>query len=128
MELIHNLELFQTIFNSAPNGIAVLQPLYNKEGKAEDFLILLFNNYLINWIGNSDYNGKRYSEIFSNVKETNILEKFIETLETGIPANFEHWYRHESEKHCFRFTAVNQGQLLVITMEDITEKSKQKQL
>ncbi|UWY28044.1 PAS domain S-box protein [Flavobacterium sp. TR2] len=124
MELIHNLELFQTIFNSAPNGIAVLQPLYNKEGKAEDFLILLFNNYLINWIGNSDYNGKRYSEIFSNVKETNILEKFIETLETGIPANFEHWYRHESEKHCFRFTAVNQGQLLVITMEDITEKKQ----
>lgn len=89
MELIQNLDLFKTIFNAAPNGIVVLQPVYNKKGKAEDFLILLLNNYLMSWISNSDYKGKKYSEVFSNVKDTDILEKFIETLETSIPANFE---------------------------------------
>ncbi|MDQ6530038.1 PAS domain S-box protein [Flavobacterium sp. LHD-85] len=124
MELIHNLDLFQTVFNSAPNGIAVLKPLYDKKGKAEDFSILLCNAYLINWIGNSDYKDKRYSEVFSNANGTEAREKFIETLETTIPANFEQWYGTETVKQWFRFTAVTQDQLLVVTMEDITEKKQ----
>ncbi|MNK33009.1 Phytochrome-like protein cph1 [compost metagenome] len=124
MELIHNLDLFQTVFNSAPNGIAVLKPLYDKKGKTEDFTILLCNAYLINWIGNSDYRNKRYSEVFSNIKGTEARENFIETLETSIPANFEQWYGTETEKQWFRFTAVTQDQLLVVTMEDITEKKQ----
>ncbi|WP_281633431.1 PAS domain-containing sensor histidine kinase [Flavobacterium luteolum] len=124
MELIHNLDLFQTVFNSAPNGIAVLKPLYGKKGKAGDFTILLCNAYLVNWIGNSDYKNKRYSEVFSNVNGTDVLEKFIETLETSIPANFEQWFGTETKKQWFRFTAVAQDQLLVVTMEDITEKKQ----
>ncbi len=122
MELINNLDLFQTVFNSAPNGIAVLKSLYDKKGKVEDFSILLFNTYIINWINIADYKGKRFSEVFSKIEKTNILQKIIETAETGITTNFENWYGDENAKNWFKFTTVKQGELLVVTMEDITEK------
>jgi len=124
MELINNLELFQTVFNSAPNGIAVLKSLYTSENKVDDFSILLLNTYITNWIDDEDYKGKRFSKVFSKTKETNILEQFIETAETGITTNFEEWYGDETVKHCFRFTVVKQDEVLVVTMEDITEKKE----
>ncbi|RZJ53160.1 MAG: PAS domain S-box protein [Flavobacterium sp.] len=124
MKIIENKDLFQTVFNSVPNGIAVMQFVYNDKNKIEDFSVLLFNNYTINWIGDIDYKGKRYSELFPMVKETGILEKFIEVAETGITANFEKWYTGEGMKHWFRFTVIRQDELLVVTTEDITEKKQ----
>ncbi|MDP5202315.1 PAS domain S-box protein [Flavobacterium sp. DG2-3] len=123
MELINNLDLFQTVFNSAPNGIAVLKSLRNSKNKIQDFSILLLNTYFVNWIKNEDYKGKRFSHIFSKI-EGNILEKLIETAETGIATNFEQSYQGETAKFCLKFTAVKQDDLLVVTMEDITEKKE----
>ncbi len=124
MELINNLGLFQTVFNAAPNGIAVLKSLYNNKNRVEDFSVLLFNDYIINWIDTKDYNGKRLSKVFSKINETNMLQHFIDVAETGTTANFEEWYENEKRKYCFRFTAVKQDEVLVITMEDITEKKQ----
>ncbi|AXB57598.1 PAS domain-containing sensor histidine kinase [Flavobacterium fluviale] len=124
MELINNLGLFQTVFNSVPNGIVVMKPIYNDKGKVEDFLVLLLNTYMLDWIDNVSYQGRKYSEVFPNLKETNILEQFIITAETGVTANFEQWYEGIASKHWFRFTAVKQDELLVVTKEDITEKKQ----
>lgn len=124
MDLIKNINLFQTVFNSSPNGIAVMQNVYNADGKIEDFSILLFNAYTFNWIGTIDYEGKRYSEIFPTVRKNGILEKFIEVAESAVTASFESWYDGEGIKKWFRFTAVKQAELLVVTTEDITEKKQ----
>jgi PAS domain S-box-containing protein len=122
MELIHNLELFQTVFNSVPNGIVVLKSLYNDEGRVKDFSIVLLNTYMFNWIEDSGYQDKNYSEIFPNVNRSEIFQKFIETAETGLTASFEQWYESDETIHWFKFTATKQGELLVVTTEDITEK------
>jgi PAS domain S-box-containing protein len=128
MELIENKNLFQTVFNSVSNGIAVMQFLYNQKGRVEDFSIQLFNtNYQLNWIGDADYKDKRYSELFPVVKENGILEKFIEVAETGVTVNFETLYTGESMNHWFRFTVLKQDKLLIVTTEDITQ-NKQKEL
>ncbi|RFS17125.1 PAS domain-containing sensor histidine kinase [Emticicia sp. C21] len=124
MELIENKDLLQTVFDSAPNGIAVMRSVYNEKGRVEDFSILLFNAYTFNWIGETDYKGKRYGDVFPMVKETGILEKFIEVAETGVSANFERWYTGEGMNHWFRFTAVKHAELLVVTTEDITERKQ----
>lgn len=121
-KLQETASLLQTVFDSAPNGIAVMQPVYGEKGKVEDFAILLFNAYTLNWIGNTDYKGKRYGDLFPMVKQTGILERFIEVAETGVSASFESWYAGEGMKHWFRFMAVKQDQLLVVTTEDITEQ------
>jgi len=127
MELTENKDLFQTVFNSSSSGIAVMQFMYNDIGKVEDFSVLLFNTFALNAVGNIDYKGKRYSELFPMVKETGILEKFIEVAETGITTKFERWYEGEGMKSWYRFNAVKQDHLLVITTEDITE-SKQSEI
>lgn len=124
MGLTEDKDLFQTIFDSAPNGIALMQPLHDEKGSVEDFSILLFNSYTFNWIGDIDYKGKRYSDVFPLVKETGILQKFIEVAETGIMVNFERYYTGEGMQHWFRFTAVKQGELLIVTTEDITERKQ----
>lgn len=124
MELIDHNNLFQTVFNSSSNGIAVLQPFYNEKDKIEDFSILLFNAHTFKWIGDIDYKGKKYSEIFSTSKETGILKKFIQVAESGTVACFEQWYTGEGMQRWFRFTAVKQSELLVVTTEDITETKK----
>ena len=123
MEIINNSSLFQTVFNSAPSGIAVLKPLFDDKGKVQDFSILLLNTYLINWINNPDYAGKRYSEL-SKMKETDNLRKFIETAETGVACNFEQSYTEDDTDYWFVFNAVKEGELLVVTMEDISEKKQ----
>lgn len=124
MELIENRDLFQTVFNSSSNGIAVLQPLYDANGKIEDFSILLFNSHTFDWIGAIEYKGRKYSEIFPTAKETGILEKFIQAAESGVTVSFEQWYEGEGLHHWFRFTAVKQAELLVVTTEDITERKQ----
>lgn len=124
MELKENKDLLQTVFDSAPNGIAVMRSVFNEKGKVEDFSILLFNDYTRNWIGDIEYKGKLYGDVFPMVKETGILKKFIHVAETGITANFERWYTGEGMRHWFHFTAVKQAELLVVTTEDITERKQ----
>jgi len=128
----HKLEetakLLETIFNSAPNSIAVMHPVYNTDGRAEDFTIALFNAFTLKVVGNIDYKGKRYSDLFPMVKASGILEKFIEVFETNTPANFERWYAGEGMKHWFRFAAVRQGEMLVITTEDITDRKQAEEI
>ncbi|MBS7229394.1 PAS domain-containing protein [Flavobacterium psychroterrae] len=124
MEHIENKDLFQTVFNSSSNGIAVMQSLYNDKGEIEDFLILLLNAYTFKWIGDIDYKGKRYSEIFPKVKETGILEKFIEIVQSGITQTFEQSYSGEEMKYWFRFTVVKHDDLIVVTTDDITERKQ----
>jgi PAS domain S-box-containing protein len=121
MELIENKDLFQAVFDSAANGIAVLQAIYDDKGKVEDFSILLLNKYILNWTGDTDYKNKRYGDVFPLVKKTGTLEKFIRVAETGITANFEQWYHGEKNNYWFRFTAVKQSEVIIITVEDITE-------
>ncbi|MGK4567129.1 PAS domain-containing protein [Flavobacterium sp. 3HN19-14] len=124
MEFAENYDLLQTVFDTAPNGIAVMQPVHDSKGKVTDFSILLFNAYTRNWIGDIDYKGKLYGDLFPMVKATGILKKFIAVAETGIADNFEQWYDGEGMKYWFRFTAVKQAELLVVTTEDITERKQ----
>ncbi|MBZ4033401.1 PAS domain S-box protein [Flavobacterium sp. 17A] len=123
MELINNLHLFQTVFNAAPNGIAVLKPLYSNKNKIEDFSILLLNTAMLTWLKDLNYKNKKYSEVFPWIKK-DILEKLIETSETGLSVNYEQWHEMQGTKKWFLFTAVKQDDLLVLTTEDITEKKQ----
>lgn len=124
MELTETKDLLQTVFESASNGIAVLQSVYDKKGRIEDFTVLLFNNYTRKWIGDIEYKGKRYGDVFPMVKKTGVLEKFIRVAETGLSDQFETTYTGEGMNRWFRFKAAKQGELLVVTTEDITEQKQ----
>lgn len=124
MELINNLHLFETVFNASPNGIGVLKSLYTDKKRVKDFSILLLNNSMLSWVEDANYKNKKYSEVFPWISKTDILEKLIETAETGITSNYEQWHDIAGQKRWFRFTAVKQEDLVVLTTEDITEKKQ----
>ena len=124
MDLTEKKDLFQTVFDSAANGIAVLKAIYTDKGKVEDFSILLLNKYILNWVGDTDYKDKKYGDVFPLVKKSGTLDKFIHVAETGVTANFEQWYAGEKNNYWFGFTAVKQGEVVVVTVEDITERKQ----
>lgn len=124
MNLTENKDLLQAVFDSAPNGIAVMKAVYSEHTKVEDFTILLVNNYTCNWFSKIDYQGELCGSVFPVVKETGTLEKFIEVAETGITADFERWYTDGDTGRWLHFTAVKQAELLVVTIEDITERKQ----
>lgn len=124
MELVNNPDLFKAIFNAAPNGIAVLKSLYNDKGQIEDFSILKFNSRLLEWINVSDYREKRLSEVFSEAVDNGILKNSIDTAVTGITADFEQCYEENNQIKWFRITIVKEDELLILNVEDITEKKQ----
>jgi len=124
MELLDNKDLFQTIFNAASNGIAIMQPIYNDKNRIEDFLILLSNSYLVDLTDSIDNKVKHYSEVFSNVKESGDLERIIEVAESGVANSFEKCYYNADTVQWLSFTAIKEADLIILTVEDITE-SKQ---
>ncbi|MGN6645290.1 MAG: PAS domain S-box protein [Cytophaga sp.] len=121
MEFTEDQTLFQIVFDSAANGIAAMQPIYDASGKVDDFSVLLFNKYILQWVGDIDYKGKRYTEIFPMARQNDVLGKFIEAAETGITTSFERMYEVAGSNHWFRFTATYQAGLLIVTLENITE-------
>lgn len=123
MELQNNLNLFETVFNAAPNGIAVLKSLHNNKNRIQDFSILLLNAAMVSWVKDVNYKNKKYTEVFPWIKK-DILEKLIETAETGISVNYEQWHEIEETKKWFLYTAVKQDELIVLTTEDITDKKQ----
>nr|WP_294784759.1 PAS domain S-box protein [uncultured Flavobacterium sp.] len=124
MELTENQDLFQTVFNSTANGIAVIKSVYTNEGEINDFAILFLNSYILKQINTAAYEHKRYTELFPGVKENGILEKFIHTASTGISNDFESKYSAAGLKYWYRFAIVKQGDLLIVTTEDITKRKK----
>ncbi|PAM96212.1 PAS domain-containing sensor histidine kinase [Flavobacterium sp. IR1] len=120
MKLIENKELFQAILNSSPNGITILQSVYNEKDKTVNFLVMLLNSAALHFIDDRCYENKSYSEVFSMMKETDVEEKFTEVLKTGVTVSFENSFIAHDKKYWFQFTVVKQADLLVVTTEDIT--------
>lgn len=121
--------LLQAVYDSSPHSIAVMQIIYDQTGGVEDFIIRMLNQFTIDMIGNVEFVGRRYSEVFPNVRSAGILDTFKEVASTGVTAKFERGYDGEGMQHWFRFTAVKQGDLLVVLAEDMTKaKQSEKEL
>jgi hypothetical protein len=122
--LKNNQALLRTVFDASPNSLTVYEEVYNKEGKIEDFKFVIVNHFTIRTTGREDLVGKLYTVEFPHVKDTGVLDKFIEVATTGIPADFEKWYEGDGMRHWFRFIVNKIGKLLVVTTEDISKRKE----
>jgi PAS domain S-box-containing protein len=125
-ELVHkeNEALLRTVFNTAPNSVTVFEEVYNSEGEIEDFRLIIVNDITIETTGRTDLVGKLYGVEFPHVKESGVLDAFIEVAKTGKAADFERWYQGEGMQHWFRFIANKVGKMLVVTTENITKRKE----
>src|SRR6218665_263851 len=123
MELTENQNLFQTVFDSTANGIAIIQPVYSN-GEVSDFSILFLNVYALKQTNDLDYKGRLYTDVFPGIKDNGILEKFIHTASTGIVSDFESKYTTNGLRYWFRFAVVKQGEIVIVTTENLTKRKK----
>ena len=124
MDLLQNTALFQNILNTASNGIAVLQSLYNNHNRIEDFSTLLLNSYLLKRTDQPEYMGKPFSTVFPVVKENDILNKIINVAETNIPCTFEESFKRDDVKYWFRIRVSKEGDVILLNAEDISENKR----
>lgn len=122
MELTEDKALLQALFDSASNGIVVLQPEYNEAAVPVDFTIQLCNYTAQNWVGDKNCAGKRYSELFSSSDDKSIFDLLITVAKSGNPGKLEYHYTVDNQEYWLRITVTKQADLLIVTTEDITEQ------
>ncbi len=125
VQLRESRSLLQSIFDASPNSLVLYKILRNEKGKVYDFEISMQNAFNIEKLGISpNVIGRKLTDAFPLVKTNNILKEFIKTAETGIPADFESFYKGEGLEHWFHYRANKLGDLLLSTSEDISERKK----
>ena len=121
-QLQESRHLLQTVFNASPTAIAVMRILRDEAGRAEDFEILIYNEFNKQVVGRDDLAGQRFTAMFPQTVPTGVLARLQEVADTGESADFDGWYEGEGMRHWFRHIVVRQDGLLVLTSEVITER------
>ncbi len=122
MPLVGHEELLQAVIDASQGMVVVYKAKRDKQGVIEDFEFLLADEKAKAYAGGKELVGKLYTEVFPGVRNSGILEKFAETVNSGETADFEHHYQEDGFNNWFRIVAVKLDDGLVVTSEDITEE------
>ena len=121
-DLKESKELLQTVFDTTNQAIAVFEVLYNSDGTVKDFRFIKVNKVLLEMYLQSDPLGKTYLETTKYGVEMGIFDALKKVMTTGTPMDQEFYHGRDGYNHWFRITARPQKNLLIATMEDISER------
>lgn len=112
----------ESILNTSQNGILHYKAVREK-GAVVDFKIEYANKAVKPLLGIEPDNviGKKLSELSSFVRETDLLKKFVEVVETAVPAQFEAFYDRNNIHHWLLVSLVKLEDGLTATFHNITE-------
>lgn len=87
----------ESILDTSQNGVVHYKAVREK-GKIYDFRIEFANKAVDNLLGitATELTGKRLSEFSAHDRETQLLHKYIDVVETGTPVSFEYLYKRNS--------------------------------
>lgn len=112
-------ELLEAVFNSSPNGISVLTPVYDDHSVVIDFTWSLSNSRMTKLTGEKVLNGKRLLKDFPQF--SNVFGKLKEVLQTGRLCRFEQVIPIRGNEFWFEYTAVKLEDSIVVTQQNITD-------
>lgn len=115
-------ELLQTVFDTTNLGIAVLKPIFNKKDRIKDFKFLRINKVLSKMLLHRNVIGKTYLEISRLGVKLGIFDEFKQVFQKGEAFNREFYFDKDGFNTWFNITARTQDKLLIVTIEDITER------
>ncbi|MBD0256983.1 MAG: PAS domain S-box protein, partial [Cytophagales bacterium] len=117
-------ELLQSVFEATPNAISVFKAVRDGAGRIVDFEWLLAGPVLVqHFAGGRELVGKRYREVFAGETAGDIMDRLVEVVETGQPADFEVKYQRQvGHSGCMRIIAVKLDDGVVATSEDVTAR------
>src|SRR5215204_420260 len=123
-EIIESIAFLMSVIDASLTGIGYLKPIRNHAQKIIDFECVFANNREMEFFGCNDMVGKKYSELFPGISETEIFRNYIKALEENTVQDFEIHTKNEKSDHWFRITAVNVGNGVAVSSEDITARKK----
>lgn len=122
-DLRENTQLLQMVFDTTNEGILVLEPIRSPQGIIEDFKYLRANKVMRELQGVSSLKGKRYLDVNPHAATNGLLAIFLEIMNKGGYKDFEFWCENQNlPGRWYRITARKQHELLISSMEDITDR------
>ncbi len=115
-------ELLQNVFDTTNLAIAVLKTLYDDQGNVKDFVFLRTNKVLQEMYLQEEIIGRTYLETSKYGVEMGMYDAFIKVMTTGKPLDKELFFDKDGYNHWFRLTARAQNDLLIATIEDISQR------
>lgn len=121
-DLRESKNLLQNVFDTTNLAIAVLRTQYNKDGTIKDFIFLRNNKVLQELYLKKDVVGRSYLETTRHGVKLGIFDAYKRVMRTGEAFDQEFYFDKEGYSNWFRVTARAQDDLLITTLEDITQR------
>jgi PAS domain S-box-containing protein len=118
---------FSSIIDTSLNAIYAWKAIRDNAGAVIDFEYTLVNKMFEKMTGKSgkEVIGKTALQLYPALKGTELFHKYIQVIETGVPAKFEDCYRDDKVDMWFEASAVKLGEdELFIGYRDITEQKE----
>ncbi|MEG9328275.1 ATP-binding protein [Salinimicrobium catena] len=121
-DLQESRDLLQSVFDTTNLAIAVLRAIYDEEGRIKDFIFLRTNKVLQEMYLQEEIIGRTYLETTKHGVEMGTFDAYKQVMTTGEPLDDEVYFDKEGYNHWFRLTARAQNDLLIATIEDISQR------
>lgn len=121
-ERVSNTQVLQTVFDTTNLAIAVLKTLYDDAGEVKDFLYLRINKVLREMYQDKNPLGHTVLEFSQYSVQMGVFEALKEVAKSGQPLDRDLHFDQENKDLWFRLTVRPQNDLLVATLEDITQR------
>ncbi len=121
-DLRESKNLLQNVFDTTNLAIAVLRTQYNDDGTVKDFIFLRNNKVLQEIYLKEDVIGRSYLETSRYGVKLGIFDAYKTVMRTGEAFDQEFYFDKEEYSNWFRVTARAQDDLLITTVEDITQR------
>jgi PAS domain S-box-containing protein len=116
-------DLFETVLNSSPNAIQVLDAIRDEEGqRIIDFQWRYHNLILQSYFPERDLLGKTLSVEYPASTKNGLIDKLKEVVLQGEWVDFDHLYEQNGFHTHFNACAVRLEDSVVLTMQDVTQR------
>lgn len=121
-DLRNSKDLLQSVFEISQTSITVHQPILDQKGSINDFVLVMANKYSSKIIGDKATVGMNFTGIYSEKLRDDFFQRLVEVMYTGKQLDTELWYEVGLKKAWLRVVACVMGELLFVSMEDVTER------
>ncbi|WP_424493802.1 two-component system sensor histidine kinase NtrB [Salinimicrobium sp. GXAS 041] len=120
-ELFQNYHLYKSIFNNTTIGLGILKPVFKKNGELVDFLYLRANKLLLDHYPENII-GQSYLRFNPVSIDNGVFEAFKNVMLSGTTDDFDIKSTEKGKKSWYRMTGRRENNLLIISIENISQR------
>jgi signal transduction histidine kinase len=120
-------ERFRSAVDSMPDGFVLYRAKRDAAGEIVDLICEFANDALLinGGLPAADQLGRGLLELFPEIQEHGIFDRYIEVVETGVSRFFEvPWFQSEHVSGSFEVRVAKCGDGCVVVVRDVTEKRR----